>query len=332
MTMRLTTIKGFVNLSCRYLLAAVAAAWALCACSLDDSRDLCCLYAAAMVYSYKPYGAEAFDEHILSLRHFLFQRNGHFISELPAGDDLKYQPLSLPEGEYTMVTVGNAGEYSQTNHGEVPHLSGFGLQHVGTHSAAPDALKNTDELYWGVRDFSVDDEGLLIDPVGRTRISAASPLTTYMNNIHCHLTVKVEWSNVPEHIGTYEMELDGVPAAYSLDPDEAADADGFIVPVHSALHRHRLCVGMQAHELNGEFVTLRYTDEAIPVLRLRFAGQQVGPDIDLKRAFNTWGWRPSAVHVQKYAIKVRMHRNGTAELTPLVEASVEDWVDGGSFG
>lgn len=301
-------------------------------CSLADPRDLCCPDACAMVYSYKPYGTEAFKEYISSLRHYLFDSNGSYIAMLPPGNDMQYQPLNLPEGSYTMVTLGNASEASATNHQEIGHISGLTLSQKAGYAESSDILGNSDELYWGVRSFAIGADGLATEPDGRTRFNSKSKLTTYMNNIHCHLTVRVVWDNVPEYIGAYEMELDGVPAAYNLNPAKVAEADGFTVPESGDTAVHRLTVSMNGQELEGEFVTLRYTDETIPTLRLRYRGLQVGPAMDLRKAFRTWGWRPSLIHVQKYSIVVRLYGNGNAELTPFMEASVDDWINGGSFG
>ena len=73
----------------RFLVPSVLMAVGLAGCSLDDDRDLCCPETLTMHYTYRPYGAEAFGENILSLRHFLFDTDGLFLGELPAGEDLR---------------------------------------------------------------------------------------------------------------------------------------------------------------------------------------------------------------------------------------------------
>ena len=318
------TRPRILRLPVRQLLTALAAAMALCACTLDDPRDLCCPDALAMTYTYRPYGAEAFSENIGSLRHFLFDADGGYLTELPPGQDLQYQPLDLPEGTYTMVTVGNHGEATDLNHHQSPHLAALALTCTADRA---------DELFWGVSRFAVADNGTATDLTPARDAVRYTRLTTPMNNIHCHLTVRVEWANVPQYIGTYEMELSGVPSRYVLHPDSAAALPaGFTVPVHDSLGTHRIYVTMVGQELLGEFVTLRYTDTDIPTLRLRYGDTQVGPDIDLGRAFEAWGWHPSRVHVQEYSVTVRLYGDGHAELSPRIEASVSDWIDGGTFG
>ncbi len=305
----------------RRTLASLAAAALLCACSLDDPRDLCCPDLCAMTYTYRPYGGEVFTQYISSLRHLLFDADGNYIGEYPAGEDLQYQPLDLPEGQYTMVTIGNHGEATALNHAEAPHISALSLActaHQG------------DELYWGVSRFAIDADGKGYAP-GAKASAPRSTLSTPMNNIHCHLTVHVEWYNMPPHFGNYTMHLDGVPAAYDLHPERAATAGGFLVPLHSATGEHCKEVPLEGLTLDATFTTLRYTDEAIPTLRLFARDKQVGPDIDLGRAFRAWGWHPSQIHVQDYKVCVRLFDDGSAELSPLIEGEVSDWIDGGTF-
>lgn len=88
---------------------------------------------------------------------------------------------------------------------------------------------------------------------------------------------------------------------------------------------------MLSQELYGEFVTLRYTNDHIPVFRLWFGDEAVTGDIDLSRAFREWGWYPSRTHVQKYRILLKLFGDGSVEVSPWVEASIEDWVSGGTF-
>ena len=76
-------------------------------CQLEDERDLCCPEPLTMHYVYRPDGTDVFRDNILSLRHFLFDNEGAFICELPAGETLNRQPLELNTGTYTMITIGN---------------------------------------------------------------------------------------------------------------------------------------------------------------------------------------------------------------------------------
>ena len=85
-------ILSVSGLSVRFLrlaLAAVLVSGTLPCCSLEDSRDICCRYRAAMRYTYRPYGAEAFTQYISSLRHLLYDADGRFVAELPPGEDMQ---------------------------------------------------------------------------------------------------------------------------------------------------------------------------------------------------------------------------------------------------
>ena len=83
--------------------------------------------------------------------------------------------------------------------------------------------------------------------------------------------------------------------------------------------------------MRGEFVTLRYTADQIPVFRLWFGDKAVTEPIDLRRAFRTWGWNPDAAAVQEYRIPLTLFADGSVGVRPWIDADVEDWQDGGTF-
>ena len=312
------------------LIALILLALATAACSVDDDRDLCCARTNVMRYSYRPTGREEFHGHIRSLRHLLYDGHGRFMRELDPGPELQEQSLDLPEGSYTILTLGNLLSSHSLLHADQPIISSLEL-HPADARVAREALGNADELFWGVRHFDIDTNGMITDTGPDRRWDDYTLPTTEMNNIHCHLRVVVEWNNIPDYYGDYAMELTGVPTAYRLDPGSAGKADGFIVPPHHTEGIHRMCVPLEADMLDGELVTLRYTDKVIPTLRLYHEDEQIGPTIDLKKAFREWGWYPSRVHVQEYAVRVRLFGDGSAEVSPLIEGSIVDWINGGYF-
>lgn len=153
---------------------------------------------------------------------------------------------------------------------------------------------DADELYWGVCRMHVDG-------------SRQQTFTTYMNNIHCHLHVKVMWHNMPEDVGAYRMEIGQVPVGYSLCPDRCHTVGDKLIPAgNGKLATHVERTPLKAQELRGEFVTMRYTAEHIPVFRLWFGDKAVTEPIDLRRAFRTWGWNPDAAAVQEYRIQLTL--------------------------
>lgn len=319
----------------------------LTGCSLDDPRDACCNLSNGMRYVYRPHFIDEFSQHISSMRHLLYDSEGNFIREMEPGSDIQYHTLAIPAGRYMMVNLGNQSDRSELIQSDDGHVSQLTLESTALHdgkwlpsslsslrigsSDSGIALSNTDELFWGVSEFEIDSQGYISDLGFRRRYDDYGWPVTEMNNIHCHLRVKVEWFNMPPGYGDYELELSGVPSRYSLDPTLSADADRYVVPVSNRTSSHRLTIPLLGFELDADFVTLRYTDSDIPTLRIYYKGEQISPDIDLQRAFTAWGWWPSAVHVQEYAISVTLYSNGKADVTPLIEGIVNDWIDGGSF-
>ena len=305
----------------------------LSSCQLEDDRDLCCPEPLTMHYVYLPNGTDVFSDNIRSLRHFLFDVDGIFIRELPSGERLNNQPLDLKAGTYTMVTVGNMTDISVHEHGSDNKLENFSLSHTAKSTSSEYAYANSDELFWGIKHFAIDSEGRGLEVSKYGMGLSSNRLTTEMVNIHCHLKVTVEWANRPPHIGSYEMDLIGVNTQYSLDTEKVSlTADGLEVPLGNRSETYRLNVSLRQLELRAEFVTLRYTDTQIPTLRIKFDGLPIIPDIDLGKAFRTWGWRPSVTHVQDYEILLKVINENRVDLLPMVEGSVADWVNGGNFG
>ncbi len=296
----------------------------LTTCSLEDDRDICCRQ-VVIKYSYQPYGQDVLEDYITTLRHYLFDAEGRFIAEIPSGSNLRYQPLSLDKGRYTLISLGNASEHTVCTSVNGQGIQDFLLQVNQPFEGRNDLLDNGDELYWGVQTFTVD-------PAQPTRALGDYLVETALNNIHCHLTLDIVWHNLPPHVGDYTLELKNVASSYWLNPDQVDTLDGFIVPaLADAQAGHRLRVPLQAQTLHGEFITLRYADDQLPVLKIWFGDEAITGDIDLSQAFRQWGWSPSKTHVQKYALQLEVFGNGNVAVAPQMDASVEDWIQGGTF-
>lgn len=237
-----------------------------------------------------------------------------------AGDSLRRADpdvaFSLPDGDYTLLTLGNAESPLAFEAGDRT-LATLEMELAGLTPSGE--YLDADELYWGVCRMHVDG-------------SRQQTFTTYMNNIHCHLHVKVMWHNMPEDVGAYRMEIGQVPVGYSLCPDRCHTVGDKLIPAgNGKLATHVERTPLKAQELRGEFVTMRYTAEHIPVFRLWFGDKAVTEPIDLRRAFRTWGWNPDAAAVQEYRIQLTLFADGSVEVRPWIDADVEDWQDGGTF-
>lgn len=284
-------------------------------CAIDDDRDICCDN-ALMEFKYLPYGVEELTTYIHSLRHYVFDSGGKFYGEILHDGAAGRLRIDLPEGDYTMLTLGNADQdlvFDASDH------TLRTLEMELTHCTSSGQYLNADELYWGVCPMHIAQ-------------GTRNHFVTYMNNIHCHLHIKVMWYNMPEDVGEYRMELSEVPVGYSLNPDNCYQVDDKRMPAcNGHLATYVQTTPLKSQELQTEFVTMRYTDETIPVFRLWFGDRAVTGSIDLSRAFKTWGWRPEATAVQEYRIQLMIYSNGTVEVRPWIDADVEDWQNGGTF-
>lgn len=300
----------------RFAVAMLLAVVPLWGCSLDDDRDVCCDN-LRMEFRYVPYGIEELPTYIHRMRHFVFDASDRFVCELPSGPDLRLLRFKLPPGEYTMLTVGNLESRMEFRSGDRSLKT---LEMELLEFTESGNCRNSDELYWGFCRF-------------RVVRGPAQRFVTYMNNIHCHLHIKVLWHNMPEYVGDYRMELQDIPRGYRLDPSQSRAVSDKVVPaINGRLCTHELEVPLRSQELRAEFVTLRYTSDYIPVFRLWFGDRAVTGPIDLRRAFRTWGWNPDATAVQEYRIQLTLFSDGAVEVRPWIDADVEDWQNGGTFG
>ncbi|MCD8181827.1 MAG: FimB/Mfa2 family fimbrial subunit [Bacteroides sp.] len=295
------------------------------ACDVEDERDLCC-ERVVMEYRYLENGQDAFKENIRSLRHFLFDGQERFVREVPAGATLRLQVLEgLETGAYTMVTVGNAANATLLDIPAVGSPLNNFILHVQNSTGG-----NADLLYYGIRNFTLTGED-----VKRER-----RFVTQLANVHCRLQVTVKWQNLPPVLSTdkiYRLTLESCAQNYELD-----GARGYALGEKRFPHspeweqRHLLDYSLSDFQLRGDFVSLRYTDDSLPVLRVFCLKEneytELTPPLDLKKAFVAWGYSPSSVERQEYKIIVTIYLDGHVGIRIAAEAGVADWVDGGSFG
>lgn len=91
-----------------FRLLAAALLLSSAGCSIDDDRDVCCGN-VVVEYRYLPYGVDELPTYITSMRHFVFDGDGRYVCEVGDGSNSRRQRFTLPDGDYTMVTLGNAG-------------------------------------------------------------------------------------------------------------------------------------------------------------------------------------------------------------------------------
>lgn len=303
------------------LLLTVLACVLLAGCDLGDDRDLCC-YRGGMTYRLTYDGYDYFPEKVEHLRCFLFSGDdGRFLRELPTvpGRPERVDLSGLEEGDYGLIAVGNLNDYGEVEGLEESVRSlRFGACDFfrGTRALAGSG----DELYWGAKRF-------------RMEAGCENEFVTELSNVHCHLKVMVEWEGLPPGSGSYYLQLSGVHEGYDLFPGDAWKLGERLFPAYAGGLRSSVEESsLLSLSLYTEFVTLRYTDEDIPSIRLWYGGRAQTDLIDLKRVFRLWGWYPDSTPVQEYELRMLIGRDGSVKLSPSLDVGVNDWVDGGSFG
>lgn len=314
-------------------------------CETVDERELCC---EEVVLEYR-YVRTQFDEYkpfITHERHFLFDGGGLYLREVPAHPTNRQRIVmrGLPEGSYTMLTIGNMSEGYTALSGLEAGVSRLSEVRLALEQQIPsgDAFSNAEELFWNFRRF-------------RSERGQRHHYLCDMSNIHCHLYLRVEWEGVPPNGSRqFSVELSQLTPAYTLrvvdehtlhvagrlpkgwNRDEPAS--GYVVHhfPYSELPPSgvvRVDEELRGQELYAEVRSLRYLDDRIPTLQLLHEGNRLfNKPIDLTPMFHDWGWFPNQHHEQIYRIHLRILRDGHVEVRPWLLTNVLDWEDGGSFG
>lgn len=295
------------------------------ACDLEDERDLCCGQ-AVMEYRYQSEGYDKFGEEIEYLRHFLFDGEGQFMEEIPAAPGLCRQELTrLDDGDYTMVTVGNAEEASDLK----KPLAGSYLDDFLLNVTADETV-NTDPLFYGICPFK------------RNHKEGKQHFVTELSNVHCRLKVTVKWQNLPPVLTKekiYRIDMENCAQGYELNAKRGYQLTHKTFPYSTGWeHHYRRACGLENLQLHAEFISLRYTNEQLPTLTVRCRNEKNGefeaitPALDLKKAFTAWGYKPSTVEKQNYKIIITVYLDSHVGMKLEVDTGVMDWIDGGAFG
>ncbi len=293
---------------------------ALAGCNLEDDRDACC-EVNRMRYRYLYEEADRFTDFIHRMEYFLFDGQGTYLRQLEAepGDLTTVSLADLTPGDYSLVAVGNSEGYGSLEGYADDGLQAFRLT-VSRMFAGTDAYANGDRLYWGQDDFSIVR-------------GASNSFLTEMANIHCCLSVTVEWELLPPYSDGYRFELSGVGAITASNASEAVTMGvQRFPPVKPYTGRMLEAVRLNELALEADLITLRYTDEDVPRFRLYHEDEPLTDEIDLRRAFGFWNWHPSLATVQEYGILVLIRADGTIEVSQDLKTGVIDWVEGGTFG
>ena len=315
-----------ITVQCKYILCLLClSCLVFTSCDVEDDRDVCCKR-ILLEWHYMRDGQDKFMDNISRLRHFLFDGHERFLREIPSGSDLQYQELdSLKAGSYTMIAIGNAA----TGTSLYAPPSGSSMQDFMLQVCGTDG-RNADPLYYGICRFSPKLESAHL----------LQRFVTQMSNVHCRLKVTVKWQNRPPVLTAdpvYRMVLEHCAESYELDATGGYSIGEKHFPYSPSWRRtHQMDCSLDSRELKETFVSLRYTDDNLPVLHilcLEDGGYvEQTPPLDLKKAFRSWSYRPSTAERQDYKIVVTIYMDGHVGVKVELETGIADWVDGGSFG
>ncbi|MBP3786764.1 MAG: FimB/Mfa2 family fimbrial subunit [Prevotella sp.] len=288
-------------------------------CSLHDESDECC--GIRIHFDYFETGQDLFSKEIRSMRHFLF-RDNVFTKELASRYDRDIVLMDLDDGDYRLITIANSTSKTWLNEMQehVTTLDEFWLRVntlPETRTVSDETYGNSDELCYGNVTFSVDE---VVD----------QQITSVLSNIHCHLHVFVYWKKQLPYGGQYTLRAYNVPSAYQLG-DTYNLTDLKYPQMTDTLVVHGKSEYPVNFELEFEMVTLRYTDDNIPVLQLYHDDEPITGQVDLKRAFDWWGWHPGTTLVQNYWLQMEIDEEGTVRLNRWGSGKVLDWINGGTI-
>lgn len=292
----------------------------LFSCSVQDDRELCC-DGNTLRFRYLYRESDRFHTYIDKVSYYLFDAKGKYLKELPpkVGSKNKVDISELEYGKYTMIAVGNSYGSGVLEGYLSGGLEGFLFRLSNFRADIPSTLKNTDRLYWGEKSFEVKHR-------------SPNSYIGEMSNIHCVLRVRVEWEGTPKYSTGYGLSLSGV-GKYN----EFTGKHGYDIGVHRfplvKEYKGRILedVSLRQFSLNATLISLRWTDDNMPNLNICHDGIPVSKTVRLGEIFPKWGWYPSRDEVQEYEIRLRVHLNGTIEVSQGLGVGVSDWIDGGSF-
>lgn len=312
------------------------------ACTFGDGLDPC-PYNVKLEYWYAGSGVEnTLPVYVDNMRQYVFDGSGALFSVTTLrGDSVTGWQGNLPDGEYTFVLWGNAGDESksaevventgeddktngkdhETNNNEPMNMETMTLT-SRRDGIPPGYREDTDRLYYGTATLTV--EGGMTQ---RRRV--------YLSHAHASLSVTVVWQTEEKPVeGLYRMRLKGVPAVYGFTggtEQTTPSGDGtFTLPRVDrpvTYHETRAALNYE-NEVTGRFVTFRYTSVTHPIWSLWRDGEQVVKDLDLYLFFRKLPMDMNTNMEQEFDLLVTIYED---KIT-VTQATAADWDEGGAIG
>lgn len=292
---------------------------ALTGCNIDGELAEC-PYNVKLEYWYT---ADAYDNllssYVYTLHEYLFDGAG--ILRQTAFRAVKsgiYTEMSLPPGDYTLVTWGNVDTISRVTPLQI------GITKLSEIQLCTDKAENTEPLYYSCHAFSVGETGVL-----RRRVDL----------LHCHLklSVTVRWEVAPPpDSGNYRMTLAGIYPAYRFVPEYSLNSlagEEVCIPYRPesvAGITHQTTGKMNiSREVEGTFYTYRLHGTDHPVFRLWSGSEPLIHEIDLYRYFRTMQINLDRNYRQEFNLLMVIDADGNIMVSSL---SSGDWIEGGTIG
>lgn len=252
---------------------------------------------------------------------------------------MRKRPITLPDGEWIIVTYGNMNGGSEINYtiGQT-RMSEMSTRVInpptykGTYATRADGpslrLGDSDRLYFGKLDLVV--RGGYTDRIH----------TVEMSNVHIWINAVVKWKDetkAPDKTSSnLHIRLEYVPVEHSFMHDDKYDA---IQKIPYRIPRITKELASQISQLqsstyapNGEFYFntygLRWETGKAPILRF-YDGETmlIDKDLDLNRYFVDQNIDLTNTRVQFYQLQILIDGDNIIIST----LSIEDWEDGGSI-
>ena len=304
-------------------------------CSVIDEKPCRADY---ILYQYHNNIGQEATSQIYTMTDFIFTKDSvlYRVDDGIMNGKVRKRPLSLPDGEWMILTYGNMESGSRVDYtlGET-RLNEMFLRVVrqstysGTYSGGEEELKlgNSDRLYFGKLDVTV--KAGVTDRVH----------TVQMANAHIWLSVTVRWentSNAPTRGNSnLHVRLEHVPAEHSLRHEERWDSlygIRYHLPLaieSKAPYVTKLTSGTEERDYYFDTYSLRWETGEAPVLRI-YDGQKslINRTIDLNKYFDEQGISLTHTRVQFFQLLVKISANGVITISDL---EVADWEEGGGF-
>ena len=317
------------------LLVGMLLLYMFSSCQMMDERDLCC-YNVQLNYRYYRAGKNEMSSRVSSMKHFLFNSDS-ILQEVydVSGDAVKKLEVIIPSGDYTMVSFANIGEPSFLNDFIVGQSKMNELELYIDNLNSDGYQDNSERLFFAYRNFSVAKSGIKYYIVD----------CTHAHNI---LTINVKWKNAsPPSSSRYMMELTKVPGNYQFPVSRWVTIGSFksednkipestsLLVVHSIPEPLERDVEHQTQarfkpngNLEGTFITYRYTNQRIPTFCLYGDNGALMKEIDLTKFFQQMGWELTLNIEQEFDLTMTID----GDKVYVSSTNIADWEEGGTIG